>query len=193
MPVDHLFAAPVMLDAIREMGIPDLVIVSPDAGGVARARAIAKRLDVDLAIVDKRRVAVNEAEVMNVIGDVRDRDVLIVDDIIDTAGTLVKTVGGAARAGRRGVSSPPASTVSCRGRRSQRIEIRPLEALLVTDTTPIDDKLQRSSKLRGALGGAAAGRGDPPHPRQQLGDGALRLTRAAASAKSSRDEERDPP
>jgi ribose-phosphate pyrophosphokinase len=148
MPVDHLFAAPVLLDAIRDMGIPDLVIVSPDAGGVARARAIAKRLEVDLAIVDKRRVAVNEAEVMNVIGEVRGRDVLIVDDIIDTAGTLVKTVEalhqqGARRifaAGIHGILSGPAL---------ERIEASALEALLVTDTTPIDDKLARSSKLRG--------------------------------------------
>jgi ribose-phosphate pyrophosphokinase len=147
MPVDHLFAAPVLLDAIREMGIPDLVIVSPDAGGVARARAIAKRLEVDLAIVDKRRVAVNEAEVMNVIGEVRGRDVLIVDDIIDTAGTLVNTVEalrqqGARRifaAGIHGILSGPAL---------ERIEGSSLEALLVTDTTPIDDKLGRSSKLR---------------------------------------------
>ena len=148
MPVDHLFAAPVILDAIRDMGIPDLVIVSPDAGGVARARAIAKRLDVDLAIVDKRRTAPNEAEIMNVIGDVRGRDVLIVDDIIDTAGTLVKTVDalrdqGARRifaAGIHGILSGPAL---------DRIEKSDLEALLVTDTTPIDDKLEKSGKLRG--------------------------------------------
>jgi ribose-phosphate pyrophosphokinase len=148
MPVDHLFAAPVILDAIRDLAIPDLVIVSPDAGGVARARAIAKRLEFDLAIVDKRRVAVNEAEVMNVIGDVRNRDVLIVDDIIDTAGTLVKTVEalreqGARRifaAGIHGILSGPAL---------ERVDSSSLEALLVTDTTPIDDKLKRSKKLRG--------------------------------------------
>ncbi|HEX2464875.1 MAG TPA: ribose-phosphate pyrophosphokinase [Thermoanaerobaculia bacterium] len=148
MPVDHLFAAPVILDAIRDMGIPEVVIVSPDAGGVARARAIAKRLDVDLAIVDKRRIAPNEAEIMNVIGDVRDRDVLIVDDIVDTAGTLVNTVEalraqGARRifaAGIHGILSGPAL---------DRIERSALEALLVTDTTPIDDKLEKSGKLRG--------------------------------------------
>jgi ribose-phosphate pyrophosphokinase len=130
------------------MGIPEVVIVSPDAGGVARARAIAKRLDVDLAIVDKRRIAPNEAEIMNVIGDVRDRDVLIVDDIVDTAGTLVNTVEalraqGARRifaAGIHGILSGPAL---------DRIERSALEALLVTDTTPIDDKLEKSGKLRG--------------------------------------------
>jgi ribose-phosphate pyrophosphokinase len=148
MPVDHLFAAPVILDAIRDMGLPDLVIVSPDAGGVARARAIAKRLDVDLAIVDKRRTAPNEAEIMNVIGEVRGRDVVIVDDIIDTAGTLVNTVEalrqqGARRifaAGIHGILSGPAL---------ERIDRSALEALLVTDTTPIDDKLEKSGKLRG--------------------------------------------
>ncbi len=92
IPADHLFAAPVILEALDAMDIPDLVIVSPDAGGVARARAIAKRLGVGIAIVDKRRTAPNQAEVMNVIGDVEGRDLLIIDDIIDTAGTLVNTI-----------------------------------------------------------------------------------------------------
>ena len=101
VPVDHLFAAPVVLEAIRAMAIPDLVIVSPDAGGVERARAIAKRLEASLAIVDKRRTAPNEAEVMNIIGEVDGRNVLILDDIIDTSGTLVDHRRGAAREGRR--------------------------------------------------------------------------------------------
>ncbi|HYX24974.1 MAG TPA: ribose-phosphate pyrophosphokinase, partial [Thermoanaerobaculia bacterium] len=82
VPVDHLFAAPVILDAVRELAIPDLVVVSPDAGGVERARAIAKRLESGLAIVDKRRTAPNEAEIMRVIGDVAGCNCLIVDDII---------------------------------------------------------------------------------------------------------------
>ena len=86
VPVDHLFAAPVLLDAVRAMQLPDLVIVSPDAGGVERARAIAKRLDAGLAIVDKRRVAKNEAEVMHLIGEVEGETAMVVDDIIDTAG-----------------------------------------------------------------------------------------------------------
>ena len=177
MPVDHLFAAPVLLDAIRDMGIPDLVIVSPDAGGVERARAIAKRLDVDLAIVDKRRTAPNEAEVMNVIGDVRGRDVLIVDDIIDTAGTLMKTVDalheqGARRilaAGIHGVLSGPAL---------ERIER--LAARGAAGHRHHADRRQAGEAQQAArpVGRAAARRGDPPHPRQQLGDLALRLTRA---------------
>jgi len=147
VPVDHLFAAPVLLEAIRALAIPDLVIVSPDAGGVERARAIAKRLSADLAIVDKRRTAPNVAEVMHIIGEVEERNVLILDDIIDTAGTLTKTVEalrakGARRilaAGVHGVLSGPAM---------ERIDKSPLELVLVTNTTPVDDKLARSAKLR---------------------------------------------
>ncbi len=147
IPVDHLFAAPVLLDAVRELEIPRLTIVSPDAGGVERARAIAKRLQAELAIVDKRRVAANQALVMNVIGDVADRNVLILDDIIDTAGTLNSTVSalrdqGAERilaAGVHAVLSDPAI---------ERILASPLEMVLVTDTTPLDKKLARCDKLR---------------------------------------------
>jgi ribose-phosphate pyrophosphokinase len=147
VPVDHLFAAPVLLDAIREMDIPDLTLVSPDAGGVERARALAKRLDAGLAIVDKRRVAPNQAKVMHVIGDVKGRNVLLVDDIIDTAGTLHHTVqslhaNGARRilaAGIHAVLSEPAI---------ERILDSPLETVLVTNTTPLDDKLERCEKLR---------------------------------------------
>ncbi|HYG65810.1 MAG TPA: ribose-phosphate pyrophosphokinase [Thermoanaerobaculia bacterium] len=147
VPVDHLFAAPVILDAVRDLEIPDLVIVSPDAGGVERARAIAKRMEVGLAIVDKRRTAPNEAEIMHVIGDVDGCNTLIVDDIIDTAGTLCKTVDalkakGAQRvlaAGVHGILSGPAL---------QRIEASPLESVLITNTTPVDKKLARCNKVR---------------------------------------------
>jgi ribose-phosphate pyrophosphokinase len=147
VPVDHLFAAPVILDAVRELRIPDLVVVSPDAGGVERARAIAKRLESGLAIVDKRRTAPNEAEIMHVIGDVAGCNCLIVDDIIDTAGTLTKTVDalkkeGANRvfaAGVHGILSGPAL---------DRIAKSPLELVLITNTTPVDDKLARLPKLR---------------------------------------------
>ena len=146
-PVDHLFAAPVMLEAIRALEIPDLVIVSPDAGGVERARAIAKRLEADLAIVDKRRVGPNEATVMNVIGDVAGKSTLVLDDIIDTAGTLTQTAGalirkGAERvlaAGVHGVLSGPAI---------DRINESPIEQVLITNTTPLEEKLARCRKLR---------------------------------------------
>ena len=147
IPVDHLFAAPVLLKAIRQLDIPDLVIVSPDAGGVARARAIAKRLEVDLAIVDKRRVATNESEILNVIGEVDGRDVLILDDIFDTAGTLVKTAAslkteGANRVlavGIHGILSGPAL---------KRISDSCLELAFVTNTTPVDSLLEHCDKLR---------------------------------------------
>jgi len=147
VPVDHLFAAPVILDALRELRIPDLIVVSPDAGGVERARAIAKRLGAGLAISDKRRTAPNEAEVMHIIGDVAGCNAIVVDDIIDTAGTLTKTVDallnkGAQRvlaAGVHGILSGPAL---------QRIADSPLEAVLITNTTPVDDKLSRLPKLR---------------------------------------------
>ena len=147
VPVDHLFAAPVLLEAIREMKIPELTIVSPDAGGVERARAIAKRLDAGLAIVDKRRESPNQAKVMHIIGDVTGRNVLLVDDIIDTAGTLHHTVealhaDGASRilaAGIHAVLSDPVI---------ERIESSPLESVLVTDTTPLEEKLSRCAKLK---------------------------------------------
>jgi ribose-phosphate pyrophosphokinase len=146
IPVDHMFAAPVLLEEIRRLDLADLVIVAPDAGGVARARAIAKRLNVDLAICDKRRVKANEAEVMNVIGDVQGRAVVILDDIIDTAGTLIQTAAallekGASRVlavGIHGVLSGPAL---------QRIEASPIERVIVTNTTPLEEKLARCPKL----------------------------------------------
>jgi ribose-phosphate pyrophosphokinase len=147
VPVDHLFAAPVILDAVRDMNIPDLVVVSPDAGGVERARAIAKRLEAGLAIIDKRRTAPNTAEVMHLIGDVEGCNALVVDDIIDTAGTLTKTVDalrekGARRilaAGVHGILSGPAL---------QRLADSCLESVLITNTTPVEDKLRRLPKLR---------------------------------------------
>jgi ribose-phosphate pyrophosphokinase len=142
VPVDHLFAAPVLLEAVRDLKIPDLVVVSPDAGGVERARAIAKRLDAGLAIIDKRRTAPNTAEVMHLIGDVEGCNALVVDDIIDTAGTLTKSVDalkskGARRvlaAGVHGILSGPAL---------QRIADSPMETVLITNTTPVDEKLAR--------------------------------------------------
>lgn len=147
VPVDHLFAAPVILDALRELDIPDLVIVSPDAGGVERARAIAKRLNADLAIVDKRRPKPNQANVMNVIGEVEGMNAVILDDIIDTAGTLCSTVVALKEKGARkvfacgihGVLSGPAL---------ERLDEAPVEQVLITNTIPLDEKLKRCSKLR---------------------------------------------
>jgi ribose-phosphate pyrophosphokinase len=147
VPVDHLFAAPVLLEAVRELNVPDLVIVSPDAGGVERARAIAKRMEVGLAIVDKRRTAPNEAEVMHVIGEVDGCNALIVDDIIDTAGTLTKTVEALIKKGARRVLAAGVHGILS-GPALQRIDQSPIEAVLITNTTPVDEKLARSKKLR---------------------------------------------
>ena len=147
IPVDHLFAAPVLLEAIRKLELEELVIVSPDVGGLTRARAIAKRLDASLAVIDKRRTGKNETEILNVVGDVEGRDVLILDDIIDTAGTLVQAEEALRRGGARrtyaaavhGVFSGPAL---------DRIEGSGLESLLVTNTIPVDAAMARCPRIR---------------------------------------------
>ncbi len=147
VPVDHLFAAPVLLDAIREMQIPDLTIVSPDAGGVERARAIGKRLDAELAIVDKRRTAVNQARVMNVIGNVDGRNVLILDDIIDTAGTMIETVQALIDQGALSVRAACIHAVLS-GPALGRIQDSAIQDVLVTNTTPLEDKIANCGKIR---------------------------------------------
>jgi len=147
IPADHLFAAPVLLDAIDELSIPDLTIVSPDAGGVARARAIAKRLGVGIAIVDKRRTAPNQAEVMNVVGDVEGKDLLIIDDIIDTAGTLVNTIEALKEKGGRRILAAGIHAVLS-GPALERLQTSSVEAVLVTNTTPLEEKLAVCSKLK---------------------------------------------
>jgi ribose-phosphate pyrophosphokinase len=147
VPVDHLFAAPVLLDAVRKLDLPDLVVVSPDAGGVERARAIAKRLHAGLAIVDKRRIAPNVAEVMHVIGDVDGKTALVVDDIIDTAGTLCKTVDALMKEGVRRVLAAGVHGILS-GPSVQRIAESPLEKVFITNTTPLDGKLARLDKLQ---------------------------------------------
>jgi len=136
IPVDHLFAAPVIIDYLSRLDYPKLTIVSPDAGGAERARAYAKRLDAELAIIDKRRTDDGTAEVMNVIGDVEGRTCIIQDDIIDTAGTITKAANalktnGAARVlacAVHGVLSGPAI---------DRIEKSPIDKMIVTNTIPL--------------------------------------------------------
>src|SRR5688500_16348707 len=105
IPVDHLFAAPVIVGHLKKLELSDVTIVSPDAGGVERARAYAKRLGATLAIIDKRRVAANQTEVMNIIGDVEDRNVFIVDDIIDTGGTLIHSTEALLAKGAQSISA----------------------------------------------------------------------------------------
>jgi ribose-phosphate pyrophosphokinase len=120
VPVDHLYGSPVLVDYFRQMHLPDLTVVSPDAGGVERARSFAKKLGAPLAIVDKRRVDVDVSEVMNLIGDVRGRSTLIVDDIIDDRGTLVKTAEALVREGS--TQCLPATHAVLSGPAVERIE-----------------------------------------------------------------------
>jgi ribose-phosphate pyrophosphokinase len=147
IPVDHLFAAPVLLDAIREIDVDDLVIVSPDVGGVARARAIGKRLGASLAIIDKRRSGPNETEVLNVVGDVEGKNVLILDDIIDTAGTLVQAEEALREQGALRTFAAAVHPVFS-GPAHERIQESGLEALFVTNTIPLDDAMSRCKKIR---------------------------------------------
>jgi ribose-phosphate pyrophosphokinase len=136
IPVDHLFAAPVVIDYIAQRQLNDLVVVSPDAGGVERARAIAKRLDAGLAIIDKRRDGPNVAVFMHLIGDVKGRDVLIIDDMIDTAGTLVQAAVALEREGGRRILACGVHPVLS-GPAIARIEDSPLEEVVVTNSIPL--------------------------------------------------------
>jgi ribose-phosphate pyrophosphokinase len=146
IPVDHLYAAPILIEAIRRKNLEKPVIVSPDAGGVERARAFAKRLKCDLAIMDKRRPEANKAVIMNVIGEVDGRDCVIIDDIIDTAGTLV---GSAAALTERGARSVYAAGVHpvLSGPAVDRINSSTLEKVLVTDTLSLSENAAQSSKI----------------------------------------------
>ncbi len=136
IPVDHLFAAPVLIEYIRKLRLRDLTLVSPDAGGVERARAFAKRLRGDLAIVDKRRDAPNHAEVMHVIGHVSGRNILIVDDMVDTAGTLVNTVN-ALRKKKANRILACATHAILSGQAIDSLRGAPLDEIILTNTVPI--------------------------------------------------------
>jgi len=146
IPVDHLYAAPVLIEAIRRKGLESLTLVSPDAGGVERARAFAKRLKADLAIMDKRRPEANKAEIMNVIGQVEGRDCVVVDDIIDTAGTLVKTVEALVDRGARSVYAAGVHPVLS-GPAIDRIEASRVQKVMVTDTLPLRDRAARCAQI----------------------------------------------
>jgi len=146
IPVDHLFAAPVIIEYLSRLNYPKLTIVSPDAGGAERARAYAKRIDAELAIIDKRRSEDGSAEVMNVIGDVQGRTCILQDDIIDTAGTIQKGASALKAAGAdrvlacavHGVLSGPAI---------DRIENSPLDQLIVTNTIPLGNNARQCKKI----------------------------------------------
>ncbi|MBF0559278.1 MAG: ribose-phosphate pyrophosphokinase [Nitrospirae bacterium] len=146
IPVDHLYAAPVLYDYIKKSSFHDLVIVSPDAGGVERARSFAKRLDASLAIIDKRREAANVSKVMHVIGNVKDRDVIILDDMIDTAGTITQAAQALHDNGARKVCAACSHGVLS-GPAIDRINNSVLEEVISTDTIPLEDKAAACSKL----------------------------------------------
>ncbi len=148
IPVDNLYAAPVILDHIKtNYGHDDIVIVSPDAGGVERARAFAKRLHAGLAIIDKRRSAPNKAKAMALIGDVKDKIVIILDDMVDTAGTLTEAAGVIERHGARSVHACCTHPVLS-GPAVKRIEDSSLKALVVTDTIPLSKEAEACDKIQ---------------------------------------------
>jgi ribose-phosphate pyrophosphokinase len=146
IPVDHLFAAPVIIDYLARLDYPKLTMVSPDAGGAERARAYAKRLDAELAIIDKRRSDDGTAEVMNVIGDVEGRTCILQDDIIDTAGTITK---GATALKAKGATRVIACAVHgvLSGPAIERIEKSPIDKLIVTNTIPMSPAGAACSKV----------------------------------------------
>jgi ribose-phosphate pyrophosphokinase len=148
IPVDHLFSAPVMIDYFKERyRQEDLTVVSPDAGGVERARSFAKRLNCPLAIIDKRRTDVNVAEVMNIIGNVNGRQCLMVDDLVDTAGTLVKGVEALLGQGAKAVTACATHAVLS-GSAVEKISASPLEELVVTNSIRHEDQAARCGKIR---------------------------------------------
>jgi len=146
IPVDHLFAAPVLVEYFLKLNLPNLTVVSPDAGGVERARAFSKRLNADLAMVNKRRIEANVAQVMNVIGDVKGRTCLVVDDIIDTAGTLVKNVEALLKAGAKKVYACCTHPVLS-GPAVERIQESELVEVVVTNTIPLRSEARKSKQI----------------------------------------------
>lgn len=148
MPVDNLYSTPIMLENIHQKGYKDIMVVSPDVGGVIRARAIAKRIPgADLAIIDKRRSQPNEAQVMHIIGDVKDRDCIIVDDIADTAGTLCKAVEALKEHGAARVAAYVTHPVLS-GKAIQNIESSLLDEIIVTDTIPLTEAARQCKRIR---------------------------------------------
>ncbi|MGA9390511.1 MAG: ribose-phosphate pyrophosphokinase [Candidatus Sulfotelmatobacter sp.] len=147
IPVDHLFASPVLVDHFKKLNLPNLTVVSPDAGGVERARFFAKKVDAALAIVDKRRVEMNVAEVMHVIGDVKGRSCLIIDDLIDTAGTTVKTAAALLENGAISVYAC-ASHAVLSDPAVKNIHTSAIEQVVITNTIPLTPEAQMEAKIK---------------------------------------------
>ncbi|MBI4063105.1 MAG: ribose-phosphate pyrophosphokinase [Elusimicrobia bacterium] len=160
IPLDHLFATKVFLDYIETKKLKDIVVVSPDVGGVERARAFAKRLDVSVAFVDKRRPAPNQATVYNVVGEVEGKTTLVIDDIVDTAGTLCEVAKAIKRLGAAKIYCLTTHGVLS-GKAVANIESSPIEELVITNTIPLADAAKNCKKIRvlsvaGLLGEAIA-------------------------------------
>ncbi|MES2918975.1 MAG: ribose-phosphate pyrophosphokinase [Pseudomonadota bacterium] len=148
IPVDNIYASPVLLADLVKQGYENLMVVSPDVGGVVRARAVAKQLDdADLAIIDKRRPKANESQVMHIIGDVKGRDCVIVDDMVDTAGTLCKAAAALKDHGARRVLAYCTHAVLS-GAALKNITGSALDELVVTDTIPLTDEARASGRIR---------------------------------------------
>lgn len=148
MPVDNLYSTPIMLEDMHQQSYKNAMIVSPDVGGVVRARAIAKHVgSADLAIIDKRRPRQNEAQVMHIIGDVKDRDCIIVDDIVDTASTLCRAVEALKNHGASTVAAYVTHAVFS-GKAIENIENSLLDDMVVTDTIPLSEQAKRCSRIR---------------------------------------------
>jgi len=147
IPVDNLMAAPVLSKYVKRLGLKNLSIVSPDAGGVARARLFAKKMGASLAIIDKRRPAPNIAKVLHIIGDVKDRDVLILDDMIDTGGTLVSSIEALKAKGARSIFAACTHPVLS-GNAIEKIEKSGLEELIVTNTIPLKNEMKMIKKIK---------------------------------------------
>lgn len=148
MPVDNIYGTPVLLDDIKQKKFPNLMVVSPDVGGVVRARAVAKRLnDADLAIIDKRRPQPNHAEVMHIIGDVKDRNCVLVDDIVDTGGTLCLAAAALKQAGAATVSAYCTHPVLS-GKAIENITNSAIDEVVVTDTIPLKPEAKNCDRIR---------------------------------------------
>jgi ribose-phosphate pyrophosphokinase len=147
IPVDHLFASPVIIDYIKKKKIKNAVVVSPDAGGVERARAFAKRVNASLSIIDKRREEKNVSKVMNIIGDVKNKNVLLIDDMVDTAGTLVESVKALKDNGAKDIYACCTHPVLS-GPAIERISKSFLKELIVTDTIPLGKEGRNNKKIK---------------------------------------------
>jgi ribose-phosphate pyrophosphokinase len=148
VPVDNVYASPVLLGEVWKQKYDNMIVVSPDVGGVVRARALARRLDnADLAIIDKRRQRANESQVMNIIGDVRGRSCILVDDLVDTAGTLCQAAQALKDEGAERVIAYITHPVLS-GKAVERIEASALDELVVTDTIPLGEAARKCKRIR---------------------------------------------